>query len=131
MQVFMFFGLLFLTLQAVAQQPPSSTATDSLPVGQSTLANSSSVHISQQGSNNRVVILQQGMGFIEIHQQSDPATGAQQIGMPGNQISLTVEAGTQTAISQQGPGPQVIDIHHTPAAVGSKARRRSRPVGHK
>ncbi|WP_425290767.1 curlin repeat-containing protein [Spirosoma linguale] len=129
----MFFGLLFLSLQAVAQQslPNTSPATDSLPEGRSRLTNSS-VSISQQGSSNRVVLVQQGGGSsIQISQQSEPASGAQQIGKQGNQISLTVEAGTQATISQQGPGPQLVDIHHLPAPVGRKARRRSRPPGHK
>ncbi|WP_425290765.1 curlin repeat-containing protein [Spirosoma linguale] len=132
MQIFMFFGLLFLSIQAVAQQPlPNTTpAADSLPEGKSRLT-SSSVSISQQGSSNRVVLVQQGGGSsIQINQQSEPASGAQQIGKPGNQISLTLEAGTQTTISQQGPGPQVTAVHDLPAPVGSKLKRRSRPVGH-
>lgn len=74
--------------------------------------------------------MQRGVGSsIRISQQSEPLGGAQQTHQPGNQISLTVEEGTQTSISQQGPGPQVIEVHPLPAAPANKAQRPRRPKG--
>lgn len=70
----------------------------------------SQVQINQSGGQNQAIIRQSGSGGHVVVRQQTNAAGSDSTQSRANRIQLNVEKGTQTQISQQGPGPHEVTI---------------------
>lgn len=62
------------------------------------------------GAGNAAVVSQSGGSNQVIISQNGPAAGDSSTFQPGNQVSLRVAKGTETIVSQHGPGPNAVEI---------------------